>query len=198
MQPIIHFTLSLLVGAMMARNQRHPAIFALACGALGVLPDVDHFITSPALADSWMHNGYLLVVAPMMLFAAAFVFDNARPERHANAQMLALAFLAILSGHMALDIAAGNALPVAYPVETGTFETAQTVLLYAGDQPFVAVSDVPLACWAAFCMVAFIFTRRMTYDASVREENSEPGLSLGERFYLGLTRPKSDDGIFNR
>jgi hypothetical protein len=190
MQPIIHFTLSLLVGAMMARNQRHPAIFALACGALGVLPDVDHFITSPALADSWMHNGYLLVVAPMMLFAAAFVFDNARPERHANAQMLALAFLAILSGHMALDIAAGNALPVAYPVETGTFETAQTIILYAGSQPFLAVSDVPLACWAAFCMISFAFVGRTSSDAPSSGEDVEPRRSFMDRLFISLSRPR--------
>lgn len=180
---------------MLASGRKHPVLFALACGVVGMLPDLDHFITSPGMADSWMHSGYFMVVAPMMLFAAAFVYDHARAEGGARAQIIALALLAILSGHMALDIAAGNALPVAYPVETGTFETAQSVILYAGSQPFIAVSDVPLACWAAFCMVAFALTSRTISETSSREEYSEPGLSLAERFYLSLSHPRRLWGI---
>ncbi|MFH0816559.1 MAG: metal-dependent hydrolase [Methanobacteriota archaeon] len=189
MQPIIHFTMSLLVGAMLARGQRHPLFFALACGILGMLPDLDHFLTSPSMPESWLHSGYFLVVAPTMLFAAAFVFDHAKPERNANAQTLALAVLAVLAGHMALDIAAGNALPMAYPVETGTFVAARGAVIYAGSRPFLAISDVPLALWAAFCVMAFAFVAWDASDAPDVEDSGEPRQSVLDNLFLSLSRP---------
>jgi len=194
MQPIIHFTVSLLVGAMFARGQKRPVLFALACGFVGMLPDLDHFVTSPSMVDSWMHNGYLLVVAPMMLFVGAFVYDHARPGRNSSSQVFALVILALLSGHMALDIAAGNALPVAYPVETGTFETSQAVIFFAGTEPFMAVSDVPLACWAVFCVVAYAFMTWVSSYAPASDESAERGLSFTERFLISHSRPGQVSG----
>jgi hypothetical protein len=188
MQPIIHLTLSLLVGAMLARGQKHPFIFTAACGVLGVMPDVDHFIASPAMPVSWLHSGYFLVVAPLMLLVAAFVYDHAGADGSANTQAFALAILVVLSGHLALDIAAGHALPVAFPVETGTFAASQAVLLYAGKEPFVTASDLPLAFWAAFGMVAFACVAWASAPAD--EESAEPWYSLVRSRLVSGSRPQ--------
>lgn len=187
---MMHFTLSLVAGAMLARGQKRPLLFALACGALGLLPDVDHYLTSPSIADSWMHSGYFLVVAPLMIFVAAFVYDHAKPERNSRTQALALAVLAILAGHLALDIAAGNALPIAYPVESGTFETSNAIVLYAGIQPFLVISDVPLACWAGFCLVAFAFVEWTFAAENPSEEAAKPVPTYVDRLLLRVTRPR--------
>jgi hypothetical protein len=105
-----------------------------------------------------MHSGYILVFAPFMLLVSAFVFDNATLEREWKAVPAALGILAVLSGHLALDIAAGNALPLAFPAEGGLFHAEQGLLFDAAGRTLLAAGDVAIACWAFFAAFAFFAT----------------------------------------
>ncbi len=197
MQPAVHFVLSLAIGALLLRRQSMGARWAVAMAVIGTLPDLDHIIVPGGYPSAWLHSGPFLVFAPLMFAMSAFVFDSATPERGWKAVPFGMAVLAVLSGHLALDIAAGNTLPLAMPFEQGLFHAEKSLLLDAEGRVLVMAGDVALACWGLFIAFAYVLSERPTIawadesEAPAAKAFAAPPLrvSMARRVTDGRARP---------
>jgi hypothetical protein len=188
MQPVVHFVVSMAVGALMVQGAKRRPLIAFFFGTLGVLPDLDHFMASGGVGH-WMHSGYLLVIAPFMLSIGALVFDAAAPERRFRLIPFALAALAVLSGHLALDLASGGALPLAYPAETGVFQAHEAVLLATDGNVVVAVGDVVLGCWAILVCALYAGLARLPRWNGQGAPGAYPSLDGARDWESAASRP---------
>lgn len=143
----------------------------LVLGVLGLAPDLDHFLAlgdmllcmrgvelgvDPTDGMRWLHNGYALVIAPVLLFVATSVFEMSSGRHRSLARRGALALLAVLTGHLALDLAVGSALPLGYPFDSGTFAVSAGSIMALDGAALMSIRDIPLLTWGVGAVILFL------------------------------------------
>lgn len=183
MSPFIHILLSIIAAMAMDLRFKHKAIVILMLGISGVLPDLDHLInyaTADGVQVPVFHNLYLLVFLPMCLLFASFIVENVRGGHSTTFQRLFLALLVTLSGHLVLDIIAGNTMMLHFPFDTSTFFIEENVLIESGIYGNIVGTGEAIFCFWLLAIVAVNLGQRRLY--SISEEIRLEEVGTGGRF----------------
>ena len=129
MSPFVHFFLSLLVALSMNLKYERKYLVILFLGFMGVLPDIDHLFPLQISGTEVyiFHNLNFLVLLPLALLLFICMFESFKGGHSSKYQRFAFAMLIILSGHLVLDIVAGNTIILQFSPEIIEFSLQERI-----------------------------------------------------------------------
>ncbi|MEW5937399.1 MAG: metal-dependent hydrolase [Candidatus Thermoplasmatota archaeon] len=163
MDPIWHFVISAAMGLFIVREWKRPLLWVGVIGAMGVLPDLDHLLSA-----RYLHSIYLLAVAPLLTFVASYIAENAAC-RAPWGQRMSLLCLAILPGHLVLDLVAGNTLPLLWPEQSTGFVLRRETWWSLGGSNIFTMGSAVMSIWmldVVGCMMLESAVRRRWEEIS--------------------------------
>jgi len=153
MSPIIHLTVSMLAIIYMNLGFKKRYLFIIVL--MGVLPDLDHLlnIEVSGVPVAYFHNIILLLFFPLILFLLFTMFEVGGYSSKFTRFFLAL--LIILTGHLVMDLVAGNTIILQASSELLQFSLPQRDLLSLGSiGTFMTVSDLIFGSWLISVMIS--------------------------------------------
>ncbi len=175
MSPIIHLTVSMLAVIYMNPGFKKRYLFIIIM--MGVLPDLDHFLNIEAsgVPVAYFHNIILLLFFPLILFLLFAMFEVGGYSSKCTRFFLAL--LIVLTGHLVMDLVAGNVIIFQASPDLIQFSLPQKDLLSLGSiGTFMTVSDLIFGSWLIIVMISrpLITKIHSWYEDLVPDIDAEP------------------------
>jgi len=116
MDSLAHFILALLAGMAMGLHRKHKVTYIAFISFLAVLIDLDHFLVPLGYETVYrsLHNVYITILAPSLLFLAAYYFERNTPSDRYQTFFLILTVM--LAGHVIADMIYGP-VKIFYPLD---------------------------------------------------------------------------------
>ena len=152
MSPIIHLTVSMLAVIYMNLGFKKRYLFIIVM--MGVLPDLDHLlnIEVSGVSVAYFHNIILLLFIPLIMFLLFTMFEAGGYSSKLTRFFLAI--LIITTGHLVMDLVAGNVIILQASPELILFSLPQTDILSLGSiGTFMNISDLIFGSWLICVMV---------------------------------------------
>ena len=186
MSPVIHLTVSMLAVIYMNLGFKKRYLFIIVMA--GLLPDLDHFlnIEVSGVPVAYFHNIILLLFFPLILFLLFTMFEVGGYSSKCTRFFLAL--LIILTGHLVMDLVAGNTIILQASPELLQFSLPQKDVLTLGSiGTFMNVSDLIFGSWLTCVIVSRPLIARIHswYEEQAPDIDAEP-------YYLSMEEEDAD------
>ena len=175
MSPVIHLTVSMLAVIYMNLGLKKRYLFIIIM--MGVLPDIDHLfgIEISGVPVAYFHNIILLLFTPIILFLLFTMFEvGGYSSKYTR---FSLALMIILSGHLVMDLVAGNVIILQASPELLQLSLPQKDLLTLGSIGTVmTVSDLIFGSWLICVMVSRPLVAKIHswYEGQAQEDDIVP------------------------
>ncbi len=148
MDSLFHFVFALIAALALDLHKKHKLFFVFAVAVFAVIIDIDHFFGIDPLYNKPLHNLFVALLIPIILFYIAYRYERNKKPRTTGLQKFMLIVAVMLLGHVIADMFYGEVklfYPFSYegysfidlalpqPFEYYDFVTSQgvAVLIYA-------------------------------------------------------------------
>ena len=115
MDSLFHFIFSVIAALALDLHKKHRLVFVISAASFAVLIDFDHFLGWDAAYIKPLHNAWIAILLPLLLFYVAYRYYRNNKKYGIELQKFFLVVMAMLAGHLVADMFYGE-IKLFYPL----------------------------------------------------------------------------------
>ncbi|MEK6843280.1 MAG: metal-dependent hydrolase [Candidatus Micrarchaeota archaeon] len=119
MDSLFHFVFSIIAAFALDLHKKHKLEFVVFAAMFAVAIDFDHFLFWDVDYVKPLHNLFVAVLLPLVLFYLAYRYERNKRPRTTEFQKFALVLMAMLLGHLVADMFYGD-IKLFYPLSNAS------------------------------------------------------------------------------